>query len=1481
MKKHIKRLLSVLLSLLTVFSCLINGLSVLAADPEIVSVTGTAQNTAVEGTNGYLTSTADGEWYWEYYPSAFEIIITVNYDDGSSFSGTIDEIEAQTGFNCGFYGNVSWTVGENTCSGYVLTNKKLIGFDVICTVTESNIESISAVASKTVIEGTNGYESSRWNSGTQENESYWKYSVDGFDPLYTVTFKNGTTVSGTEYGNLYDYLNGMNIVTFSEQEASPWTVGDNTAYAYLGGKSCEFTCTVVEHPIASISATATKSIMENTHGYDGSYWDGEKGEYISYWRYYTGYCEPIITVNYKDGSAFTGTRDELQQHHNYDYYVSLSSNDTAWEPGEHNVTLSFMGVSCEFICNITENPYESISVEAAKTVEVETNGSLWEYYNAVTCTWKPYWHYDIDAFAPIVTVNCKDGTAFSGTADEIRKLTGFDVYFRSGQDASSPWGIGENTAEAQVGNMTADFVCTIIESDVESIEVEVNPVTVFSEGRYDPNTVFAVLQIAYKDGRTDTAYYTPTYDSFKGYTIRIFNRNNCLGENNTLTFSYRGVTDVVTPELVTTEAFNYDYIEQDGAVYITYYKGSDAEIEIPSEINGLPVAGISHLGYNSTVTAVVLPDSVKYISADAFSGCESLQNIRIGSGVTYIDPATFIYNTELSQIRVNDNNSNYCDVWGVLYSKDKTAIIAYPLGAGDSYTVPSYVTDASAIGRAEYTNINFTFSDGSSAFVTVDGVTYSADMTTVISADDTVSGEYIMPDTVTDIADYAFAGNENITSVVFSDKVTDIAYMSFADCTSLQSVDLPSSLKTISDLAFTGSGITSLTLPESTEKIGNSSFSYNPIASLDLNEGLISIGGGAFADSSIETLSLPDSLEIVGGSAFSYSERLVSLDTGSGVLSIERHAFYYCVSLSSVDLSGGTKYIGTNAFENCISLTELIIPQNVKSMGEGAFKNGSSLKKLTVEADLTQIADGAFVGCPIEDLNINGNIEEIGMHAFSGADIDKLTVTDTVTEIAYGAFYGCENLIEVTAPDKTIKISSYAFDRTPWYESQSDGLIYIGKILYDCKGDFEYCDTLTFDKPTLSIGDYAFDGLISDTAAGLTELILPEGLEHIGKGAFRNCTAISKVYIPESVKTIDYNAFAGCTGITEFVIDGGNPYLICENGLVMSADRTKLFFCLSTVSGDIRIPSSVKEIYGFAFAGCYEVSSVRIPSSVTSIQGYAIGYSHSGVEGRDRIEDIINGAQSYELNYISGQVIKVICTEDSVAYNYAAEWLLPIETMVDCNHKYTEAEVAPTCTKVGYTLHTCSVCGDTYTSNTVAALGHSNSDGYTIDKYPTCLECGQMSLHCAACGEITDITVIQPNGHTAGSYETVKSPTCTTDGIMNEYCAICGTFIREVKIPAAHMFSLWSWKIAPSGSSNGVKTRVCSDCGAVETVMASALDNKGDLNGDGAVNVKDLVYMKKVAAQQRDYVTEADMSGDNICTAYDIVLLRKYILGIR
>ena len=118
--------------------------------------------------------------------------------------------------------------------------------------------------------------------------------------------------------------------------------------------------------------------------------------------------------------------------------------------------------------------------------------------------------------------------------------------------------------------------------------------------------------------------------------------------------------------VVSKSDFNYT---TDGAkITITGYEGKELDVEIPSNIDGLPVTDIGEGAFqNSYVRSVVIPSSVRHINWFAFSGCTCLENITIPSSVLTIDYGAFDYCPKTLTVKCEKGSyaEAYAKSWGM------------------------------------------------------------------------------------------------------------------------------------------------------------------------------------------------------------------------------------------------------------------------------------------------------------------------------------------------------------------------------------------------------------------------------------------------------------------------------------------------------------------------------------------------------------------------------------------------------------------------------------------------------------------------------------------------------------------------------------------------------------------------------------------------------------------------------------------------
>ena len=558
---------------------------------------------------------------------------------------------------------------------------------------------------------------------------------------------------------------------------------------------------------------------------------------------------------------------------------------------------------------------------------------------------------------------------------------------------------------------------------------------------------------------------------------------------------------------------NFSYIGIDGGIVITDCFYTPSVLEIPETINGLPVIGISDFpNYNYSVKHIIIPDSVVTIGDNLLRTFSNLRTITFGKGIRNLTPVMFSDSYRLQSINISAENEYFTVYNGVLYNKDLTEFIAYPVACGQtSYMVPKTVVTIDALMYPIYASLSISFENGHAYYVTIDGVTYTKDMKKVLFCSKDKAGSYDMPDSVAEIAENAFKNCTSLTDVIVSDNVTNIVYATFASCTSLKSISLPegllsieesafdrtlsltsiqlpSTLETIGKTAFTESGLTSLNIPDKVSYIGKKAFYDLPISSLKLGSGLKEIDERTFSSIDIVTLTLPDEIETIGPSAFQYCRDLSGIVLPDSLTTMGSSAFYGCHSLRTLHIGSGLRVIPSTAFYET-GLLSVVFPETLQYIDSYAFAE-TALKTVEFRNPALGIGIGAFSYSDLETLTLGDQMTQISKYAFAGTKIKVLDIPQSVTNIVYGAFVGCEDLYDISIPEGVQEIGGHVFDGTAWYNSQPDGVVYLDHALYSYKGDYWNIDTVTVRDGTTIIADYAFENCYN-----LSEVTLPSSVK--------------------------------------------------------------------------------------------------------------------------------------------------------------------------------------------------------------------------------------------------------------------------------------------------------------------------------------------------------------------------------------------------
>ena len=361
-------------------------------------------------------------------------------------------------------------------------------------------------------------------------------------------------------------------------------------------------------------------------------------------------------------------------------------------------------------------------------------------------------------------------------------------------------------------------------------------------------------------------------------------------------------------------------------------------ITIPDSVTSI---GEGAFGACKSLQSITIPDSVTSIGKRAFDECISLTDVTIGNSVTSIGEETFAMCDSLTNIKISEDNKYYSlDSHGVLFNKDKTVLVQYPIGNGATeYTIPNGVT---SIGEGAFEGC------------------YLVNIT--------------IPDSVTSIGKGAFGHCGVLSDIVIGSSVTSIGDGAFSICPNLTikladdnkyySIDSHGVLfnkdKTVLVQYPIGNGATEYTIPNGVTSIGDEAFSYC---------------------ASLSNITIPNSVTSIGSKAFSYCVSLSDIVIGNGVTSIGEGAFHCCYCITSIVIPDGVTTISDYTFSGCETLTSVTIPNSVTSIGEGAF-SGCSLANITIPDSVTSIESKAFYNCYLGSIVIPGSVTSIGNEVF-------------------------------------------------------------------------------------------------------------------------------------------------------------------------------------------------------------------------------------------------------------------------------------------------------------------------------------------------------------------------------------------------------------------------------------------------------------------------------------------------------------------
>lgn len=541
----------------------------------------------------------------------------------------------------------------------------------------------------------------------------------------------------------------------------------------------------------------------------------------------------------------------------------------------------------------------------------------------------------------------------------------------------------------------------------------------------------------------------------------------------------------------TPNRFNYK-VKEDNTAEIYSVSGESNLLDIPETIDGFKVTSISENAFENVdrIKQVKIPSSIKNINSSAFIGCGNIKEF-------YVDSANEYYSSNL----------------GVLYNKDSTKLICYPVG--------------------------------------------------------NESKEFIIPENVKVINDCSFYSAKNLERVIISNSVTNIRDEAFYNCKNLSYITLPNCLNFLGSSAFANcSKIESIKIPNGINQINSYTFhGCSLLNNIIIPDSVHSIEEGAFANcSNLSNLVFSNNLLHIGKYAFTQCTSLTKIVFPESLIGIDSYAFSNCKQLEVLKPSDNICDLGIDVFSGTLWETQL--SDGLNYFGNVMYKFvGECPEYLSIDATTKGISGGAFMGCSsLVYIEIPDNISYIGEQAFCGCNnLINIRLPESLVKIDADTFVGCSNLNDINIPYSVSSIGNRAFMGC----SNLERIVIPNSVKYIGEDAFNSCERLC--DVSLSNNLKSISNGIFSHCYNLSEIVIPNGISEIKTDAFNSCSSLVSITLPYTMKLIEMSAFADCSNLSSAYFYGDNLKDInidtFENEYLLSAKVSYLDYKLNI--GDI------------------------------------------------------------------------------------------------------------------------------------------------------------------------------------------------------------------------------------------------------------------------------------------------------------------------
>ncbi len=456
--------------------------------------------------------------------------------------------------------------------------------------------------------------------------------------------------------------------------------------------------------------------------------------------------------------------------------------------------------------------------------------------------------------------------------------------------------------------------------------------------------------------------------------------------------------------------------------------------------------------------------------------------------------------------------------------------------------------------------------------------------------------------------------------------LTEIGENVFNGCRSLETINLPNTIETIGDAAFTNSGLVSFSFPSKLKLIGAHAFE-------DCNK--------------LKNVSpIPEGVTVIPSFLFNRCKKLEDIKIPNTLTKIKEKAFAETKSLKiKFPFQDGLIHLGNGAFTGS-AIEEAILPNSVKEIGDEVFSLCKNLKKtkFTTHSEVTAIPKKMYFKCPLQNLDLKDypNVEVIKMgalrldytntslfsdhtldlrgtsikridsYAFYNSKVKKLILPKSISSafLNYGNFLNLEE-IEVESGNKK-------------FVTENGVLFTKGKRYLCCYPCGKTNPTYSIPPECRKIGWFAFNNCKNLTELNIPDAIvqifpaafqnanfkkirLPKNLKSLRSKIFKGCRNLEQVIISKKITEIEGEVFANCPKLTNVKVEAGNPYYKSIDGVLFKINSTGepkelIFYPLAKTDEEYTVPNTVTQVASGAFLINKNIKKVILPNGIHKIE---------------------------------------------------------------------------------------------------------------------------------------------------------------------------------------------------------------------------------------------------------------------------------------